>query len=865
MIEITPPGGLLITDGEKIVAEDGATSPVITITNAPIPQDGTITIDVFYLNYFIANGTLINANVVIDDTAGNATWTGAVSDTTLTLTSSGGPTVAGETVTVTFTGTANPWVTDTGGSDWEALLTATRTDTGLTDDFSVVVNISPPPPGGLSIADGEMIISPDGTSSAVITITDTPIAQGGTITIDVTYLHEYVTGDTFTTANVVISDTAVAANWTGTVSGNTLMLKSADGSTVVDETITVTFTGARGKPWKYTYDEITSYSVHLTAQRSDGSGQDYFDFTIQTVPPPPGGLAITEGSKINTVTGSTATVFTITDTPVNQDGTIVIDITNLHVLASGGKLTIANLMINDTSGAADWTGTTSGNALTLTSTGGPTAIDETITVTFTGNGGNPWIRNTGGLYTVPLTATRTDGRGAGAFNFVIQTGGLAVTAGEKITATEGSTSMVITITDTDIVPDGTITVDVSDLNVFVASAALTDANIVIGDTAADATWTGVITDNTLTLMSSGGPTIVNETVTVTFTGNGGNPWIPDTGGERSVPLTATRTDGSGAGIFSFVIETSPPPGFIVAANFSALPTSDIVPLITTFTDTSLGNVTSWSWDFGDGSDENATMQNPVHTYTGIGTYTVSLTVTNAYGSDTRIKGNYIHVLNGAIKEANTTIRGLTITNCGGPQTVTVDTSVLPASLIPNNSVLEIQPTVDRGLKNITIYALNGIGFSREGNLITGEPTMIHLVTEDIAPAPGFSREIGTNASFNYSMDLPSYPCEAILTTKIWEGVLSRYDTLFWQVASANNAVPIGTGYTAQVTKTNFPAGVPVRIYMSVDSGWNPSLTAGPGQIFIWRISDNETHGQIFPTNYLYTNPADNLDYFEAES
>ena len=178
MIEITPPGGLQITDGEKIVATDGATSPVITITNAPIAQDGTITIDVFYLNYFIANGTLTDANVVIDDTAGNATWTGAVSDTTLTLTSSGGPTVAGETVTVTFTGTANPWVTDTGGSDWEALLTATRTDTGLTDDFSVVVNISPPPPGGLSIADGEMIISPDGTSSAVITITDIPIDSG---------------------------------------------------------------------------------------------------------------------------------------------------------------------------------------------------------------------------------------------------------------------------------------------------------------------------------------------------------------------------------------------------------------------------------------------------------------------------------------------------------------------------------------------------------------------------------------------------------------------------------------------------------------------------------------------------------------
>ncbi len=36
-------------------------------------------------------------------------------------------------------------------------------------------------------------------------------------------------------------------------------------------------------------------------------------------------------------------------------------------------------------------------------------------------------------------------------------------------------------------------------------------------------------------------------------------------------------------------------------------------------------------------------------------------------------------------------------------------------------------------------------------------------------------------------------------------------------------------------------------------------------MFIWRISDNETHGQIFPTRYLYTDPAHNLDYFEADS
>ncbi|MEI7897719.1 MAG: PKD domain-containing protein [bacterium] len=44
-----------------------------------------------------------------------------------------------------------------------------------------------------------------------------------------------------------------------------------------------------------------------------------------------------------------------------------------------------------------------------------------------------------------------------------------------------------------------------------------------------------------------------------------------------------------------------------------------------FTDLSSGNPTAWSWSFGDGTA--GTVQNPVHTYAGPGTYIVCLTIT----------------------------------------------------------------------------------------------------------------------------------------------------------------------------------------------------------------------------------------------
>ena len=77
------------------------------------------------------------------------------------------------------------------------------------------------------------------------------------------------------------------------------------------------------------------------------------------------------------------------------------------------------------------------------------------------------------------------------------------------------------------------------------------------------------------------------------------------------------------------------------ANFTAYPTSGKAPLNVAFIDKSTGVHTSWKWNFGDGTI--STFKNPVHKYIRAGNYTVSLTVANAAGNNTKTMSNYIIV------------------------------------------------------------------------------------------------------------------------------------------------------------------------------------------------------------------------------
>jgi len=75
----------------------------------------------------------------------------------------------------------------------------------------------------------------------------------------------------------------------------------------------------------------------------------------------------------------------------------------------------------------------------------------------------------------------------------------------------------------------------------------------------------------------------------------------------------------------------------------------------TFTNSSSNGPTSYSWDFGDGT--TSTVTSPLHVFSNnvAGTtafFTVRLTATNAFGSNTLTKANYIGVTSPAIISSN---------------------------------------------------------------------------------------------------------------------------------------------------------------------------------------------------------------------
>ena len=147
----------------------------------------------------------------------------------------------------------------------------------------------------------------------------------------------------------------------------------------------------------------------------------------------------------------------------------------------------------------------------------------------------------------------------------------------------------------------------------------------------------------------------NSTGTLSYNRNGLNIANGvEGGGDIHFQLHAGRTfGGSGCNtvynkvdnntwnitVYYYLLELENPP----IADFTATPTTIYAGETVSFTDMSTNNPTSWNWSFSGGTPTSSTTQNPQIVYNSPGTYNVSLTVSNAFGTDTKTKTDYIHV------------------------------------------------------------------------------------------------------------------------------------------------------------------------------------------------------------------------------
>jgi PKD repeat protein len=309
---------------------------------------------------------------------------------------------------------------------------------------------------------------------------------------------------------------------------------------------------------------------------------------------------------------------------------------------------------------------------TDTSTNGPTSWDWTFAGGTPGSSTaqNPTVTyNTAGTYTVSLTATNVAGSDTETKNNYIT---VSVAPIEYCTSSGNNQNYEyiagVQVADLNNTSGASGYTDFTSQTANLTAGASTAVSLTPGFTGSSYTeWWKIWIDYNIDgdfedageeVFRGSGSSPVSGNFTVPGTASGLTRMRVSMSYSTYPPYCGTFTYGE---VEDYTVNISGGGGDPPVADFSASATTITEGQTIDFTDLSTNTPTSWSWTFNGGTPSSSTAQNPSVTYNIAGTYTVELTATNAYGSDTETKVNYITVNPPAPPVADFTASSTTIT------------------------------------------------------------------------------------------------------------------------------------------------------------------------------------------------------------